>query len=132
VNNVFHNQDSAIEVRADERGRDFFGASPSSIEIQDNIFTSNRKTVDPRLLTAPPGSNVRIHRNLFFGNGQEEAGTGPMRGDPLFRSPAELDFRLGAGSAADIDGPYLGAYDPKSVEFPGAEWWRCDAKGKLK
>jgi hypothetical protein len=131
VNNVFYNQDDAIEVRHNAE-RVHFGTATSSIEIQGNIFASNRKTIDPQLLKAPAGSNVRIHGNLFFKNEQAETGTGPLRGDPLFRNPAELDFRLREGSAAAIDGPYLGAYDPKRVEFPGFEWWRFNGEGVTK
>lgn len=131
VKNVFYDQDKAIEVIGNPERVDF-GTRPSSIEIQGNIFASNRKTIDPQLLAPPPGSNVRIHGNLFFRNEQAGTGTGPLRGDPRFRNPAELDFRIREGSAAAIDGPYLGVYDPKRVEFPGFEWWRCDARGVAK
>jgi hypothetical protein len=127
-NNVFLHQQQAIGVFATGAGNPMKTPPlPSTITIRGNVFADDHGTVDPALFDAQAGSDVRVADNLFHHNDTPPLGTGAIVGDPLFRAPGSLDYRLRPGSPAIRPGIDLGAYESGAGVSPGARWWEIMA-----
>jgi hypothetical protein len=126
--NVFLHQKQPIGVFAPGPGNPMRTPPlPSTITIRGNVFADGHGTVDERLLDAQEGSEIRISENLFYGNDAPPLGTGIVVGDPLFRAPEELDYRLRPGSPAIRQGRDLGVYESGAAVDAGARWWEVMA-----
>jgi hypothetical protein len=127
-NNVFLHQKQPIGVYAPGPGNPMRTPPlPSTITIRGNVFADGHGTVDERLLDAQEGSEIRISDNLFHHNDARPIGTGAIVGDPHFRAPEELDYRLRPGSPAIRAGRDLGAYESGTAVDPAARWWEVMA-----
>jgi CubicO group peptidase (beta-lactamase class C family) len=123
-NNVFLHQREAIGVYAPGAGNPMRTPPlPSTITIRGNVFADDHVTVDPALFDAQAGSDIRVADNLFHHDDTPPLGTGAVVGDPLFRDPGALDYRLRPGSPAIRAGIDLGAYESGGGVDAGMRWW---------
>ena len=131
-NNLFYDQQSAIDLGKSNRNTESYRSLPSAISIRNNIFANNRNTIDPKLLTPSDNSNLSIDNNLFYKNIQSPIGDRALTYDPLFRSPEQLDFRPKPNSTVKPVYNYFGPYPPDGSYLPGTDWWNIaiDSKNK--
>lgn len=123
-NNVFRRQSHVVQVHAPEPVNPMTSPPlPSNISVTGNIFVENGGTIDPALFEAVEGSAMRVEGNLFYENDGAVIGTDPILGDPLFRAPDQLDYRLQPGSPAIQEGIDAGPYESDAEPEPGVRWW---------
>jgi hypothetical protein len=96
----------------------------NTAKIYDNIFMECRTSMHKFIYhSTNPSDKIEVIRNLFYDSGRAR-GLDKIKGNPLFKSPDEFDFRLTAGSPAIIDHHDIGVYDFDSPIKDGTDWWR--------
>ena len=132
-NNIFYDQQVAIALAGGKNYLEFYQSVPSVINITNNIFSQNQKTIDKQLFSPYSSSKLNIGNNLFYRNGQEEARDGVYRYDPMFRAPERLDFRPAPGVTIMGEFNFPGPYPVDGSFMLGLDWWnRSHQQDKMK
>lgn len=122
-NNIFYDQNQAIGLAGGKEQTSYYRSMPSSISIRNNIFASNRKTIEPELLTPHESSRLYVENNLFYNNQQPVSGEQAVTREPMFRNPEKLDFRPAGRHHQRNDYSYIGPYPYEGSYIPGTDWW---------
>ncbi|HZH72575.1 MAG TPA: right-handed parallel beta-helix repeat-containing protein, partial [Mariniphaga sp.] len=122
-NNIFYNQNYAIEIPKYDDFVKSYRSLPSSISIRNNIFSNSKNVIDPDLLIPGEKSNLNINDNLFYQNGQSPVGDRSVIKNPGFRSPEQWDFRPQPPGSEKISYHYFGPYPADGSPSRGMDWW---------
>src|SRR5690606_4583125 len=123
-NNIFYDQQAAIALAGGKNYLEFYQSVPSAINIKNNIFSRNQKTIDPQLFSPHPSSKLDIGNNLFYENQQAEKGEGSLSYNPMFRAPESFDFRTVPGVSIHEKFNFPGPYPTDGTFLPGLDWWK--------
>lgn len=94
-------------------------AREKNIEITHNLIDGSNATDQPIQSGGNPPDRVKIYA---------VNGSRAIFGNPMFKDPANEDFRLSRGSAAVTGGGWAGAYAPGSIS---GLWWKHNFPPKM-